>query len=62
MARELGFEPRTDRLTADSSTAELLPNIEFYLFILTEVLSKIKELYRDNLNNLEQLTMFSSSN
>ena len=27
MARELGFEPRTDRLTADSSTAELLPNM-----------------------------------
>ena len=27
MAREVGFEPTTDRLTADCSTAELLPNI-----------------------------------
>ena len=27
MARELGFEPRTHRLTAGCSTAELLPNI-----------------------------------
>ena len=30
MARELGFEPRTDRLTVDCSTAELLPNILLY--------------------------------
>ena len=29
MARELGFEPRTHRLTAGCSTAELLPNIQF---------------------------------
>ncbi len=33
LARELGFEPRTDRLTADSSTAELLPNIQFFLLL-----------------------------
>jgi hypothetical protein len=26
LAREVGFEPTTDRLTADCSTAELLPN------------------------------------
>ncbi len=31
VARELGFEPRTHRLTADCSTAELLPN-ELILF------------------------------
>lgn len=29
MAREVGFEPTTNRLTAERSTAELLPNIHF---------------------------------
>lgn len=31
LAREVGFEPTTNRLTVDCSTVELLPNIvEFY--------------------------------
>jgi hypothetical protein len=32
MAPQVGLEPTTDRLTADSSTTELLRNSQHYLF------------------------------
>ncbi len=34
MAPQVGLEPTTDRLTADSSTTELLRNIEDNLYLI----------------------------
>lgn len=42
MAPQAGFEPATDRLTADSSTTELLRNI--ISFINKNMVDKIKKL------------------
>jgi hypothetical protein len=37
MAREVGFEPTTNRLTADCSTVELLPNVPRTVFTGTGI-------------------------
>ena len=42
MAPQVGFEPTTDRLTADSSTTELLRNNEYYFLNLDSALVRQK--------------------
>ena len=42
MAPQVGFEPTTDRLTADCSTTELLRNNEYYFLNLDSALVRQK--------------------